>query len=151
MPTITGMRIAAQWLAYALPYRRLADAIADADARLGADVVRYSFIVSGSHRLLLAGLPAHWVVTIEAAWVKTITARPQKSFPNPRDSNCITRFSSPVTRVAFSAVTKHTESIEDAFYCIYTIHFGSFQAFSRSLEIISVSIIVKFTLLIEPR
>jgi len=42
----------AQWLAYALPYRRFAIA----DARLGADVVRYSFTVADSHRLLLAGL-----------------------------------------------------------------------------------------------
>src|SRR5208283_2166781 len=29
------------------------------DARLGADVVRYSFIVVDLHHLLLAGLPAH--------------------------------------------------------------------------------------------
>ena len=28
-------------------------------ARLGADVVRYSVIVSDLHRLLVAGLPAH--------------------------------------------------------------------------------------------
>jgi hypothetical protein len=42
---------AAHWLAYALPYRRFAIA----DARLGADVVRYSFIVADFHRLLLAG------------------------------------------------------------------------------------------------
>ncbi len=32
--------IAAQWLAYMYPYRRFADALADACARLGADVVR---------------------------------------------------------------------------------------------------------------
>jgi hypothetical protein len=43
---------AARWLAYALPYRRFAIA----GARLGADVVRYSFIVVDSHHLLLAGL-----------------------------------------------------------------------------------------------
>jgi hypothetical protein len=30
------------------------------NARLGADVVRYTFIVSDFHRLLLAGLPAHF-------------------------------------------------------------------------------------------
>jgi hypothetical protein len=47
---------AAQWLAYALPYRRFADALADACARLGADAGRYSFIVRDSHPLLLAGL-----------------------------------------------------------------------------------------------
>jgi hypothetical protein len=50
---------AAQWLAYALPYRRFAPALADNDARLGADVGRYSFIVVDLHHILLAGLPAH--------------------------------------------------------------------------------------------
>jgi hypothetical protein len=50
----------AQLLAYTLPYRRFANALASADARLGADVDRYSFIVSDLHRLLLAGLPAHY-------------------------------------------------------------------------------------------
>jgi hypothetical protein len=43
---------AAQWLAYAHPYRRFAIP----GARLGADVVRYSFIVVDFHHLLLAGL-----------------------------------------------------------------------------------------------
>jgi hypothetical protein len=43
---------AARWLAYALPYRRFAKA----GARLGADAVRYSFIVADFHHLLLAGL-----------------------------------------------------------------------------------------------
>jgi hypothetical protein len=42
---------AAHLLAYALPYRRFAIA----GARLGADAVRYSFIVADFHRLLLAG------------------------------------------------------------------------------------------------
>src|ERR1700680_67756 len=50
----------AQWLACALPYRRFVDALTDGNARLGADVDRYSFIVSDFHRLLLAGLPAHF-------------------------------------------------------------------------------------------
>jgi hypothetical protein len=50
---------AAQWLAYAIPYRRFACILADVCARLGADVVCYSFIVVDSHHLLLAGLPAH--------------------------------------------------------------------------------------------
>jgi hypothetical protein len=50
---------AAQWLACALPYRRFTAFLADSDARLGADVGRYSFIVSDLHQLLLAGLPAH--------------------------------------------------------------------------------------------
>ena len=52
---------AAQWLACALPCRRFAVTLADAGARLGADVVRYSFIVMDLHPLLLAGLPAHYV------------------------------------------------------------------------------------------
>ena len=51
--------IAAQWLACTFPYRRFADILADACARLGADVVCYSFIVVDLHHLLLAGLPAH--------------------------------------------------------------------------------------------
>ncbi len=50
---------AAPWLAHALPDRRFACALTDADARLGADVGRYSFIVADAHHLLLAGLPAH--------------------------------------------------------------------------------------------
>ena len=49
----------AQWLAYTLPCQRFADILTDACARLGADVVRYSFIVVDFHHLLLAGLPAH--------------------------------------------------------------------------------------------
>jgi hypothetical protein len=55
----TSYPFAAPWLAYALPYRRFAAALADDDARLGADVDRYSFIATDLHRLLLAGLPAH--------------------------------------------------------------------------------------------
>src|SRR5208283_785701 len=51
--------IAAQWLACTFPCRRFADILADACARLGADVVRYSFIVVDLHHLLLVGLPAH--------------------------------------------------------------------------------------------
>ena len=35
---------AAQWLAYTLPYRRFADALADACAQIGGDVDCYSFI-----------------------------------------------------------------------------------------------------------
>jgi hypothetical protein len=45
----------AQWLAYALPYRRFTPAFTDDGARLGADVVRYSFIAVDLHHLLLAG------------------------------------------------------------------------------------------------
>jgi hypothetical protein len=51
--------IAAQWLACTFPYRRFADILTDACARLGADVDRYSFIAVDLHHLLLAGLPAH--------------------------------------------------------------------------------------------
>jgi hypothetical protein len=50
---------AAQWLAYAIPCRRFAGILANACARLGADVVCYSFIAVDFHHLLLAGLPAH--------------------------------------------------------------------------------------------
>src|SRR5882762_8851210 len=55
----SSRRTAAQWLACTFPCRRFADILADACARLGADVVRYSFIVVDLHHLLLAGLPAH--------------------------------------------------------------------------------------------
>jgi hypothetical protein len=51
--------IAAQWLAYTFTCRRFADILANVRARLGADVVRYSFIAVDLHHLLLAGLPAH--------------------------------------------------------------------------------------------
>src|SRR5215210_5672559 len=53
---------AAQWLACTVPCRRFAPDLAARHARLGADVDRYSFVVSDSHRLLLAGLPAHYQV-----------------------------------------------------------------------------------------
>ncbi|WP_232316858.1 hypothetical protein, partial [Candidatus Burkholderia verschuerenii] len=43
------------------PCRRFADHLAVTCARLGADVVRYSFIAVDFHHLLLAGLPAHLV------------------------------------------------------------------------------------------
>jgi hypothetical protein len=47
---------AAQWLAYAYPYRRFTPALTDDGARLGADVDRYSFTVVDLHHLLPAGL-----------------------------------------------------------------------------------------------
>jgi transposase len=43
----------------AIPYRRFATTLTGDAARLGADVVCYSFIVVDLHHLLLAGLPAH--------------------------------------------------------------------------------------------
>ena len=46
-----NLTFAAQWLAYTLPYRRFAVT----GARLGADVVRYSFTAVDFHHLLLAG------------------------------------------------------------------------------------------------
>jgi len=49
---------AAQWLAYVIPYRRFAISLTANNARLGADVVRYTFIVVDLHHLLPAGLPA---------------------------------------------------------------------------------------------
>ena len=55
---------AAQWLACTVPCRRFAPGLAARHARLGADVDRYSFVVSDSHRLLLAGLPAHYQVSL---------------------------------------------------------------------------------------
>ena len=50
------LAFAAQGLAYVLPYRRFADTLANANARLGADAVRYSFIAVDFHNLLFAGL-----------------------------------------------------------------------------------------------
>ena len=46
---------AAQWLAYAFPYRRFDAALADCAARLGADAGCYSFIVADFHHLLPTG------------------------------------------------------------------------------------------------
>ena len=53
-----GLAFAAPLLAYALPYRRFVAVLTDANARLGADVDRYSFIARDLHPLLPAGLPA---------------------------------------------------------------------------------------------
>jgi hypothetical protein len=50
---------AVRWLACTFPCRRFADILANACARLGANVDRYSVIAADFHRLLLAGLPAH--------------------------------------------------------------------------------------------
>jgi hypothetical protein len=57
--TLREITFAARWLAYTLPCRRFACTLADADARLGVNVDRYSFTATDLHRLLLAGLPAH--------------------------------------------------------------------------------------------
>ena len=45
------------WPVYS-PVNAFAEALADHCARLGADAVRYSFIVMDLHHLLRAGLPA---------------------------------------------------------------------------------------------
>ena len=64
---------AAQWLAYTLPYRRFADVLADACARIGGDVDCYSFIAVDFHHILLASLPAH-----------SLALRPARSLNRPR-------------------------------------------------------------------
>jgi hypothetical protein len=66
-----GLAFAAQWLAYALPYRRFVAVLTDANARLGADVDRYSFIVVDLHHLLLAGLPAHFESSMPSQAVRS--------------------------------------------------------------------------------
>src|SRR5947199_4701418 len=71
-----GLAFAAQWLAYALPYRRFVAVLADANARLGADVDRYSFIVVDLHHLLLAGLPAHFESHMASHAVVSVGACP---------------------------------------------------------------------------
>jgi len=50
---------AAPWLACTYPCRRFAGTLTGACARLGADVVRYTFIAGDLHSLFLAGLLAH--------------------------------------------------------------------------------------------
>ena len=55
---------AAQWLAYALPCQRFAGILADADARLGADVDRYSFIAVDLHHLLSAGFAGALITSL---------------------------------------------------------------------------------------
>src|SRR3954469_14184884 len=55
---------AVQWLACTIPCRRFVPGLAARHARLGADVISYSFVVSASHRLPLAGLPAHYQVPL---------------------------------------------------------------------------------------
>jgi hypothetical protein len=69
--TLRKITFAAQWLACAFPCRRFAATLADDCARLGANADRYSFIAADSHRLLLAGLPAHKfliLIALESAW-----------------------------------------------------------------------------------
>ena len=65
----------AQWLACAFPYRRFAAVLTDDRARLGADVVSYSFTVSDLHRLLVAGLPAHCERLWTLPWMDLVVGR----------------------------------------------------------------------------
>src|SRR5436190_17995698 len=69
-----GLAFAAQWLAHALPYRRFVAVLADANARLGVDVDRYTFIVVDLHHLLLAGLPAHFESSHPSQAVRSLPA-----------------------------------------------------------------------------
>src|SRR5258708_40156512 len=85
-----GLAFAAQWLAYALPYRRFVAVLADANARLGADVDRYSFIVVDLHHLLLAGLPAHFESYMASQAVRSPQA--PGSDARPRSQQLIQRF-----------------------------------------------------------
>jgi hypothetical protein len=59
---------------YALPYRRFVAVLADANARLGVDVDRYSFIVVDLHHLLLADLPAHFESHMPSQSVRSLWA-----------------------------------------------------------------------------
>jgi hypothetical protein len=91
----TNLVFAAQWLAYALACRRFADTLTDARARLGADVVRYSFIVVDLHHLLFAGFDRRtkiqekhtkrWVFEREAGRstpLLSVSERPWRAFQN---------------------------------------------------------------------
>ena len=69
------MPFAAQWLAYARPYRRFGQALTDQPARLGVDAVRYSFIVVDFHHLLPAGRPALLTVHPPLGWVLSEATR----------------------------------------------------------------------------
>jgi hypothetical protein len=60
---------AAQWLACALPCRRFALILADEDARLGAEVGRYAFLVMDLHHLLPAGLSRRTQIKLKLSQV----------------------------------------------------------------------------------
>jgi hypothetical protein len=80
--------IAAQWLACTFPCRRFAGILANACARLGADVVRYSFIVVDLHHLLLAGLPAHLCEKSEVQFGFRISVSISSDLKTNSASNC---------------------------------------------------------------
>ena len=58
---------AAQWPAYVSPYRLLVCLLTETSARLGADVVRETFIVEDFHFLLLASLLANLGVVLQGS------------------------------------------------------------------------------------
>ena len=87
-----GITFAARWLAYAHPYRRFAPALADRRARLGADVIRYSFIAEDVHPLSPAGLPAHARIIHET---HSITAQAVGFVPLSRCAPAVLRFLQP--------------------------------------------------------
>jgi hypothetical protein len=93
--TRTKFSIAAQWLACTYPCRRFADTLTDACARLGADVVRYTFIVGDLHPSFLAGLPAHLCENAELG-ARTII------FPT-RYASCRFAWHSRPTRIAIDS------------------------------------------------
>src|ERR1700686_4620778 len=93
--------IAAQWLACTFPYRRFADILPDACARLGADVVRYSFIVVDLHHLLLAGLPAHLCKNSKIRETTRII------FRNQLQPNKPTKFRRPETALGGMLILRH--------------------------------------------
>jgi len=65
----------AQWLAYALPYRRFTCSLASTSARLGADAGRYAFIVVDFHHILPAGLPG-----AQTTGSQTVCSNPTRTF-----------------------------------------------------------------------
>ena len=73
---------AAQWLAYTFPYRRFADVLADACARIGGDVDCYSFTAVDFHHILLASLPAH-SLTLRPAGLLSRLKRPLSRGSSP--------------------------------------------------------------------
>ena len=97
-----GLAFAAQWLAYALPYRRFVGALTDANARLGADVDRYSFIVVDLHHLLLAGLPAHFESDMPSHAVESLRTVSDCRREPRRAVRCVPRGKRPYPSLASS-------------------------------------------------
>jgi hypothetical protein len=66
------------------PYRRFAAVLTDGRARFGADVDRYSVIMSDLHRLLVAGLPAHCDRRVAKANALITLRPPRTGLPKER-------------------------------------------------------------------